>query len=119
RGPADTPQRAAGGTERSSCMRRVAEDVLALEGYDERLLVVITDGMPNSPDELRQLVSELLQLEPELKLVALGLGPETEQVKEFFPESKVNLPVERLGVEIGDLLRRKLRAGARRRMDRL
>jgi uncharacterized protein with von Willebrand factor type A (vWA) domain len=108
-----------GGTELAPCLRQVAEDVLELDGYDERLLVVITDGMPNNADDLSQLVSELLPLEPELKLVALGLGPETEQVKDFFPESKVNLPVDRLGVEIGDLLRRKLRAGGRRRMDRL
>jgi uncharacterized protein with von Willebrand factor type A (vWA) domain len=115
----EMPQRVTGGTELSPCLREVAADVLDLEGYDERLLVVITDGMPNNPDDLRQLVTEeLLPLEPELKLVALGLGPETEQVTEFFPEAKVNLPVERLAVEIGDLLRRKLRSG-RRRMDRL
>src|SRR5205823_6851784 len=43
------PERVTGGTELSACLRRVAEDVLDLEGYDERLLVVITDGMPNDP----------------------------------------------------------------------
>jgi cobalamin biosynthesis protein CobT len=99
------------------CLLEAAEEVLGL-GYDERLLVVISDGIPegcrSTPDDLHRAVSHLRRLEPELKLVAIGLGPGTEHVNEYYPEAKANVPVDRLAEEVGELLRRKLRVGRRR-----
>jgi hypothetical protein len=99
------------------CLIEAAEEVLAL-GYDERLLVVISDGIPegcrSTPDDLRRAVADLRGLEPGLKLVAIGLGQGTEHVNEFYPEAKANVPVDRLAAEIGELLRKKLRVDRRR-----
>ena len=99
------------------CLIEAAEEVMAL-GYDERLLVVISDGIPegcrSSPDDLRRAVADLRGLEPGLKLVAIGLGQGTEHVNTYYPEAIANVPVDRLAVEIGELLRKKLRVGRRR-----
>jgi cobalamin biosynthesis protein CobT len=102
------------------CLREAADEVLDL-GYDERLLVVISDGQPegcrSTPEDLRQTITELRALEPGLKLVAIGLGHGTEHVNDYYPEAKANVPVDRLAEEIGALLRAKLRAGRRRAAD--
>jgi hypothetical protein len=81
----------------------------------DRLLLVVSDGLPegrrSSEDDLRTAVRKLRARGDGLKLIGIGLGPETEHVKDFYLESIANVPVSRLATEIGGLLRRTLLGG--------
>jgi cobalamin biosynthesis protein CobT len=96
------------------CLLEAADDLLAWSAVD-RLLIVVSDGLPegrrSSEDDLRTAVRKLRARGDGLKLIGIGLGPETEHVKDFYPESIANVPVSRLATEIGGLLRRTLLGG--------
>jgi nitric oxide reductase activation protein len=93
------------------CLLSAADEVLAQQ-YDERVLVVISDGLPegehSTPDDLRRGVAELSGIGAGLQLLGIGLGPGTDHVNKFYPRSVANVPVERLAAEIGGVLREAL-----------
>ncbi len=95
------------------CVQAAAEEVLQLR-YDERVLIVISDGVPegvrSTADDLRQVIADLMGYGPGLQLLGIGLGPDTNHVKDFYPQSIANVPVERLAEEIGAVIRTTLRA---------
>jgi hypothetical protein len=98
------------------CLLEAAEGLLARREED-RLLIVVSDGLPegrrSNESDLRQAVQQLRSLGRDLTLVGIGLGPQTDHVSNFYPESIANVPVECLADEIGALLQRVLLAEAR------
>ncbi len=96
------------------CLREAAGLLLRWPAT-ERLLLVVSDGLPegrhSSPDDLHSAVKELRGRGAGLKLIGIGLGPGTEHVEDFYPESVASVPVPRFAQEIGGLLRRSLLEG--------
>ncbi len=93
------------------CVREAAEELLEHPASD-RMLVVVSDGLPegrrSTAEDLRRAVAELTSGEHPMDLLALGLGPRTEHVERFYPDSVANVPVERFSDEIGRLVERIL-----------
>lgn len=73
----------------------------------EKFLLVLSDGVPegrrSGAEDLRRTVAAILQ-KTDQKLVALGLGPNTEHVKKFYPVAMPNIDAEKLPETLGDLL---------------
>jgi hypothetical protein len=78
----------------------------------DRLLVVVSDGIPegrrSGEADLHQAVATLKDPRLGLRLTGIGLGPNTEHVRRFYPDSVANVPVEQFAAEIGKLLERVL-----------
>ncbi len=93
------------------CLREAAEGLLEWSATDHVLLVV-SDGQPegrrSNADDLRKTIAALREEGDGLKLIGVGLGPNTGHVKEYYPESVADVPVEKFADEIGALLRRSL-----------
>jgi hypothetical protein len=101
------------------CLREAAGRLLRWPATD-RLLLVVSDGLPegrrSSPADLHAAVRELRGGGTSgggqgLKLIGIGLGPGTEHVRDFYPESVASVPVPQFAQEIGGLLRRCLLQG--------
>ena len=91
------------------CLQSAAEELLAYPA-SERILVVVSDGLPegrhSDADDLRRVIDRLSGDDVPLELIALGLGPDTGHVSNFYPEAVANVPVERFSDEIGRLVER-------------
>ena len=89
-----------------------AAGLLSQQSASERVLIVVSDGLPegrhSGPDTLRAAIRMLREQKKELQLIALGLGPYTDHVNDFYPEAIANVPVEEFSVEISALLERAL-----------
>lgn len=98
------------------CLLEAAEELLN-QTQRQRILVVISDGWPegtrSDKDDLHRAVSQLRRIGPALRLVAIGLGPGTDHVTKFYPESLANVPLEQLAEQIGMLLSQALVEGYR------
>jgi hypothetical protein len=99
------------------CLVEATEPLLD-RGETDRLLIVVSDGLPegrrSNKEDLRKAVEQLRSLGRQLTLVGIGLGPQTEHVNTYYPESIANVPLERFAEEIGGLLERVLLAAAPR-----
>lgn len=93
------------------CLQEFAAKLRPRRGQ-RHLLLVISDGRPegarSSADDLRRSV-ERLAARSDLTLIGLGLGASTDHVRDFYPAAIANVPVERLGAEIGAVLLRHCR----------
>ncbi len=93
------------------CLLEAAEGLLDRSETD-RVLIVVSDGKPegrrSNEADLRRAVESLRALGSELTLVGLGLGPGTDHVTRYYPQSIANIPVARFADEIGGLLQRTL-----------
>jgi hypothetical protein len=93
------------------CLLEAAEELLS-QPVRQRVLIVVSDGLPegrrSTPDDLRNAVGELSGIRG-LRLVGIGLGPHTDHVRDYYPESIANVRPGRLAEEIGALLRRALK----------
>ncbi len=93
------------------CLLEHAEKLLAQPGTD-RVLVVVSDGIPegrrSEPDDLHRAVATLRERAEELRLVALGLGPQTGHVRRFYPEATADVPLSKFARTIGALVERML-----------
>jgi hypothetical protein len=87
-------------------------DKLLEHPADDRILIVVSDGLPegrrSTSTDLREAVRRLSEPGVGLRLVALGLGPETEHVKTFYPQGTANVPLPKFAETIGDLVERML-----------
>lgn len=84
---------------------------LAKERAQEKFLIVLSDGYPapayehEGPEyDLKRVVSEIGQ-DTDQKLVGLGIGPDTEHVEEYYPNSLANVNTEQMGEELAGLVR--------------
>jgi hypothetical protein len=93
------------------CVLAAAEELLS-QPARQHVLIVVSDGLPEGrrsiPEDLHRAVGELSGVRG-LRLVGIGLGPNTEHVRNFYPESIANVRPARLADEIGGLLRRALK----------
>jgi Cobalamin biosynthesis protein CobT VWA domain len=89
------------------CLLEHAEKLLEYPTQD-RILIVVSDGLPegrrSTASDLHAAVTKLSDPEVGLRLVALGLGPDTEHVKSFYPEAVANVPLPRFAETIGRLV---------------
>ena len=73
----------------------------------KKILIVISDGNPAGKDsdekDLRRVVDQIQQ-ENEIHLFGIGIGPQTNHVKRFYPNYKAEVPVNQMAAEIGVLI---------------
>ncbi len=89
------------------CLREAAEQLLSTPA-DDRILIVVSDGMPagrrSTEQDLRTVV-RLLAGEPRLRLIGVGIGPDTDHVRDFYPHSRASVPLDRFAGVLAELLR--------------
>jgi hypothetical protein len=94
------------------CLLEHAEKLAEFPSSD-RLLIVVSDGLPegrrSSSSDLHEAVRQLTE-QHELRLIALGLGPETGHVSTFYPEAVANVPLPKFAETIGRLIENVLLA---------
>ena len=92
------------------CLLEFSEKVLDQAAVD-RILIAVSDGMPegrrSSSQDLHNAVAKL-QSETAMRLIALGLGPNTQHVTTFYPESVADVPLPKFAETIGSLIERVL-----------
>jgi hypothetical protein len=97
------PEVADGGTNLAGALELVAAD-LAESPFQDRFVFVLSDGVPHDA-----LSVQITRLAGEgIVLVGLGLGPETQQLAEFFRVNRVNLAAKELPGVLAELLARCL-----------
>ncbi|MGB9681208.1 MAG: cobaltochelatase CobT-related protein, partial [Minisyncoccia bacterium] len=80
------------------CLKQAYERLEQNKGKNN-FLIVLSDGLP-APDsehsgpeyELSEVVKKILQ-ERNIKLIGIGLGPDTEYVKDYYPHGFANMPM--------------------------
>jgi hypothetical protein len=89
------------------CLREAAEQLLSAPA-DDRILIVVSDGMPagrrSTEQDLRNVV-RLLAREPQLRLIGVGIGPDTDHVRDFYPHSRASVGLDQFAGVLADLLR--------------
>lgn len=92
------------------CIEEIAGHLLR-QSTTDRVLIVISDGIPegrrSSANDLRTVISTLNQ-DPRLNLIALGLGPGTNHVEEFYPNAIANVPISNFSDEISRVIKETL-----------
>src|SRR4029077_16040000 len=79
------------------CLREAAEQLLSAPA-DDRILIVVSDGMPagrRSPQPDLRNVVRLPAREPRLRLIGVGIGPDTDHVRDFYPHSRASVALDR------------------------
>jgi len=101
RGGNNTP----GYNDDGPCLLAAAE-LLEAQGASDRILVVVSDGLPaGSRSDEGDLHRAVRQLEhAPLEIVALGLGPDTEHVTDFYPTARASVPLHDFAEVIGELV---------------
>jgi hypothetical protein len=88
------------------CLREAAEQLLSAPA-DDRILIVVSDGMPagrrSTEQDLRNVV-RLLVREPRLRLIGVGIGPDTDHVRDFYPHSRASVGLDRFAGVLAELL---------------
>lgn len=86
------------------CLAAFADKLLAWPSADH-VLIVVSDGYPeglhSNAADLHRAVGSARE---RARLIGLGLGPDTDHVKEFYPEAVSNVEPEALAHTIGNLL---------------
>jgi cobaltochelatase CobT len=94
------------------CLNEAAA-ALARRTEPERLLVVISDGLPegsrSTPDDLHAAVRRWTAPRSPVRVVALGLGPRTAHVRDFYPDAIAEIEPEALPRALAEALGRRLR----------
>ena len=93
------------------CIEEIADHLLQ-QSTTDRVLIVISDGLPegtrSSAEDLRTVISTL-SADPRISLIALGLGPSTSHVEEYYPNAVANVPISEFSDEIGKVIQHTLR----------
>ncbi len=108
---AGIPNRVGGVNDDAKCVSATAARLFQVPA-DLRVLITISDGQPSGrPDAGPALLrtTERLSRRRDLVLVGLGLGPDTEHVREFYADARGDIPPDRIAAEISASLRRSLR----------
>ena len=71
-----------GGTETTKATKKAYQELLKNLGKDN-FLITLTDGQPNNDESLKEELEKIVK-EKKVKLVGIGLGPDTEFVKDFY-----------------------------------
>jgi hypothetical protein len=71
-----------GGTATTEATQKAYQELLKNLGKDN-FLITLTDGEPNNPESLKKELAKIIK-EKKVKLVGIGLGPNTEFVRDFY-----------------------------------
>ena len=97
------------------CVLEAANELLQ-ESADRRVLLVVSDGQPagrrSTAEDLHNTVRALTSPGVPLELLGIGLGPGTEHVTGFYPQSVASVPLDDFAQQIGNLIMRGLRVSA-------
>jgi nitric oxide reductase activation protein len=89
------------------CLLEHAEKLADYPATD-RILIAVSDGLPegrrSSSSDLHTAIAQLAESGSGLRLIALGLGPDTEHVKSFYPEAQANVSLPKFAETIGTLI---------------
>lgn len=92
------------------CLAEAAA-ILATRRERTRTLIVISDGQPagsrSTAEDLTKVIAELERV-PGLALAAIGIGPDTDHVAEFYPDAQGSVPVANFPVVLARSLARRL-----------
>ncbi len=82
--------------------------ILSEQSASERYLIVVSDGQPegcrSTKQDLHHSIEEI-NAQKEIQLMALGLGPNTQHVVDFYAEQGIaDVPLDQFSVEIAKLL---------------
>jgi cobalamin biosynthesis protein CobT len=88
-----------------------ASERLAGQKAAEKFLFVLSDGLPEesgahpkSQYELGKMIARIMQ-ETDQKLVGLGIGPGTDHVERYYPNSVANIGVREMSTKLADVIR--------------
>jgi len=88
------------------CLLEFAAALSEVSAMDH-ILIVVSDGLPegrrSTSADLHSAVARLAA-DSSMRLIALGLGPETGHVRKFYPEAVADVPLSRFAQTIGDLV---------------
>ena len=88
------------------CLLEHAEKVSSYPAAD-RIVIVVSDGLPegrrSSKQDLHNAVQQLTE-EGAVRLIALGLGPNTQHVRTFYSEAVADVPLPKFAETIGELI---------------
>lgn len=103
--------RSCGGQTRLAPALAAVRGAFARQHADPKLLLVLSDGIPENPDDV---ATEVQRLERDgVRAIGLGLGEETAGIATFFSRSITDIPPAGLVGRIGDLVRESLLGGRR------
>lgn len=84
---------------------------LARQKAQEKFLIVLSDGQPvessmhpRSEYDLTKMVQRIVK-ETDQKLIGLGIGPDTEHVEYYYPNSLADVDLEEMAEKLADLIR--------------
>lgn len=91
------------------CLQEAANQLLDQPAY-ERILIAVSDGYPEGRDSTPQDLTDTIRRlsKQPITLIGVGLGPDTQHVKEFYPQSIAEVPVSQFADKLGELLRKTL-----------
>ena len=93
------------------CLREAGQRLLNHTAHD-RVLVVVSDGMPegfhSTVDDLRAAIAELSRPNAGVGLIGLGIGPHTGHVSEFYPRAMADVPLREFPEVVARLMARVL-----------
>ena len=92
------------------CLLEFAEKVLDQPETD-KILIVVSDGIPEGRRSAKQDLHDAVRKLSDdggVRLIALGLGPNTQHVRQFYPENQADVPLPRFAETIGNLVERVL-----------
>lgn len=88
-----------------------ASERLAGQKAAEKFLFVLSDGLPEesgahpkSQYELGKMIARIMQ-ETDQKLIGLGIGPGTDHVERYYPNSVANIGVREMSTKLADVIR--------------
>lgn len=88
-----------------------ASERLAGQKAAEKFLFVLSDGLPEesgahpkSQYELGRIIARIMQ-DTDQKLIGLGIGPGTDHVERYYPNSVANIGVREMSTKLADVIR--------------
>jgi len=88
-----------------------ASERLAGQKAAEKFLFVLSDGLPEesgahpkSQYELGKIIARIMQ-DTDQKLIGLGIGPGTDHVERYYPNSVANIGVREMSTKLADVIR--------------
>lgn len=99
-------QAADGGTQMEKALESVGGHI-ATAGFQERFLVVLSDGEPNCPERVADCLDRLAR--DGVRVIGLGLGEGTGKLAELIPNTRTGLSPARIPSVFASMLLRTLR----------
>lgn len=100
-----------GNNDDGPCLLESAEELMS-QPVRDKILLVISDGHPegkhSTKEDLVDAVSLLTERDRDLTLVGIGIGPKTEHVSQYYPNSVASIPLGNFAEELGQLLLQSL-----------